>query len=247
LWRLAVAPVALFVFGVFSSAVSAQTATVRLADDSELDNQTPSITGKLPVLFVHGHGDPSNYQVNWQQPLTQRNLPSFKDVLGANTDLAIEPYYISFANNDTRSITADAIEIGDAVERILRRHDPDRSVENTSVKVVIIAYSQGTISARQYLKSLQTQVDGMPAPRPSFRPVSEFIAIAPPNHGLGTRLFSTTNSLSVKQLYNGQKPHRVLPPDPCGNSFGEPSATDYIEILNKVDANAAHVIADTQN
>lgn len=72
LWRLAVAQVALLVFGVFASAVSAQTATVRLADDSELNNQTLSITGKMPVLFVHGHGAPSNYQVNWQQPLTER-------------------------------------------------------------------------------------------------------------------------------------------------------------------------------
>ena len=127
LWRLALASVALFVFVI---AVSAQTATVRLADDSELNNQTSTITGKMPVLFVHGHGGPSNYQVNWQQPLTARNLPSFKDVLLANPDLAIEPYYISFANNDTRSITADAIEIGDAVERILRRHDPNNPVEN---------------------------------------------------------------------------------------------------------------------
>ena len=159
LCRLAVTSAAIFVFAI---AVSAQTATVFLANDIPFTEQTPSISGKLPVLFVHGHGDPSNYQKNWQQPLVDRNLPSFKDVLQANSDLAIEPYYISFANDDTRSITTDAIEIGDAVERILRRHDPLRAVEDTSVKVVIIAYSQGTISTRQYLKSLQTQVDGMP-------------------------------------------------------------------------------------
>lgn len=240
--RLAVAFVSLFVFAV---AASAQTARIFLADGSELSNQTISIDHKLPVLFVHGHGDPLNFQKNWQLPLTARNLPSFKDALEANSGLGIEPYYISFIDSNSRSITDDAIEIGDAIERILHRHDPDRSAENTPVKVVIIAYSQGTISTRQYLKSLQTQVAGMPAPRPTFRPVSEFIAIAPPNHGLGTRLFATTSSLSVKQLYNGQRPEGVV--FHCGDSFNTTAATDYIEILNKRDSNDPHLIEDTQN
>jgi len=243
LWRLVLATVAPL---VFAFAVSAQTATIRLAGDIPFEDGPPSIQGKLPVLFVHGHGDPSNYKKNWQEPLVERNLPSFKDMLGANPDLAIEPYYISFDNADTRSITDDAIEIGNAIERILHRHDPERSAEDTSVKVVIIAYSQGTISSRQYLKSLQTQVDGMPAPRPTFRPVSEFIAIAPPNHGLGTRLFALTSSLAVKQLYNGQRP-RTERFDRCGQDFAQPADIHYIEILNKANSLDPHVIGDTQD
>ena len=229
----------------FGLSVSAQT-TVHLADDSVLTNTTATIAGKLPVLFVHGHGDPINYQKNWWDRLQDsgRDLPSFKEALLANSDLGVEPYYIQFSNNDARSITDDANEISEAVELILHRHDPNYPAQPTHVQIVIIAYSQGTISSRQYLKSLKTQVTGMPAPRTDFRPVSEFIAIAPPNHGLGTRIFSTTSSLSVKQLYNGSRPRTVLA-NRCGQSFGTPAADDYIEILNRRDSADTHVIEDT--
>ena len=51
----------------------------------------------------------------------------------------------------------------------------------------------------------------------------------------------------MKQLYNGHRVRTVFPPHPCGASFGEAAATDYIEILNKADSTDTHVIEDTRD
>jgi hypothetical protein len=235
LWWLAAASVGLL---ALAAAVSAQSAEVHLADDSRLTPTTTAIQGRLPVLFVHGHNNTNqdtdfNYRKDWQN--TFRGLPSFKLALEANTGLGIETYYIRFQDQN-RSITQDAAEISDAIDLILHRHDPNydyphNAAQTTHVQVVIIAYSKGTISTRQYLKGLLTD-------RPGFHPVSEFIAIAPPNHGIGTRVFSATTSVAVQQLYNGYHPHRVVA-DNCGASFGTAEATDYIQLLND------HPITDT--
>jgi hypothetical protein len=233
--RLAAAAAALLVFAPAAAAA----VEVHLADDSLLDASSPAPDGHLPVLFVHGHGGNDeasnpNYQNNWQEPLN--GLPSFQQALTENEGLGIEEYYIRFLDQD-RSITEDAREIGEAIELILQRHDPDYPAEATNVQVAIIAYSKGTISARQYLKSLQAQVADLPAPRPDFRPVSEFIALSPPNHGISTPLFALTQSLAVKQLYNGFRPDGVV--FDCSDSFATAAATDYIQDLN------GHDIADT--
>ncbi len=125
----------------------------------------------LPVLFVHGHNFKSandsdfNYMKNWVNILD--DLPSFNDALVLNSHLGIEPYYIRFVDQ-SRSIEDDATAIGLAVKKILARHGASKT---KPIKVVIVAYSKGTISSRLYLKGHADQV-------------SEFIAIAPPNHGL---------------------------------------------------------------
>lgn len=209
---------ALLTMMLSSEAPSAWAAEVHLADDTLLDANSPPPAHRLPVLFVHGHGaaagDPDlNYKVNWWNSLN--SLPSMKQALELpeNAGLDIEAYYIRFEDQD-HSITEDAADIADAVGEILRRHDPSFDPadpnDTTPVRIAIVAYSKGTISARQYLKSLQVQVAGMPAPRPEFRPVSEFVAISPPNHGIDTILFSTTTSLAVRQLYNGYRPQGVV-------------------------------------
>jgi hypothetical protein len=156
LWRLAAASVGILALG---AAVSAAAVEVRLADDSLLAVDSPPLQGRLPVLFVHGHNDERqqteiaspNYRKNWQDP----SRLSFNKVLAQNTGLGIEPYYIRFVEQN-RSITEDAREIGEAIELILHRHDPNYPARPTHVRVVIIAYSKGTISTRQYLKSLRT-------------------------------------------------------------------------------------------
>jgi len=192
------------------------------------ENPIPLSDVRLPVLFIHGHNlnDPvdqsHNYKKNWQDPLDYvffPKLPSFKIAMELPQNLIhnIEPYYIRFVDQN-RSITEDALEIGEAVKRILKRHNDPQAVK---VKVVIIAYSKGTISSRWYLKNLL----------PSFRPVSEFIAISPPNHGLAADSSLTGPSLSLRQLNNGFD-------DNC-TSFGEPHSEDFIEILN------GHPIEDT--
>lgn len=200
-------------------------AEVYLADGVTILNEaTPALTQeRLPVLFVHGHNLMSsddadfNFRKNWQQ--SPSGLTSFKETLNRNENawLDIEPYYIRFQDQH-RSIVDDASEIAWAVENILHRHDgshiPFTSNPSTSVKVAIIAYSKGTISSRLYLKSLHEQQYDLPAPRPGFNPVSTFIAIAPPNHGMSLNLGalavaladpSILSSLALKQLNNGYK------------------------------------------
>ena len=190
-------------------------------------NPTPLARPRVPVLFVHGHnlGDAMdqdfNYRKNWQQPLDYSflslKLPSFKSALDLpqNENLGIAPYFVRFQDQN-RSITRDAAEIREAVARILRRHGDPHA---TGVKVVIIAYSKGTISARWYLANMM----------PASRPVSEFIAISPPNHGLSGS--ATAASLALQQLANGFD-------DQCG-SFNDPKSEGFIERLN------GHPIEDT--
>ncbi len=203
---------------------------VHLADDSLLTASTaPPDRPKLPVLFVHGHNPTDNdtdfnYKKNWWNDLG--TLPSFKRTLEANLGLGIEPYYIRFVDQ-SRSIDIDADEIQEAIDLILQRHDPN-GTGNT--QVAIIAYSKGTISARKFLKNLDQQ-------QPAFNPISTFVAIAPPNHGISTNLFAVNPGLSTKQLYNGYRPQGVI--FDCGDPFNEPAATDYIELLN------GHAIEDT--
>ena len=186
-------------------------------------------TSRLPILFVHGHNlvnsmdTDYNYRKNWQDTfeniLLSSDLPSFKMALDlpANSGHQIEPYYIRFQDQN-RSITLDAAEIGGAIQRILIRHgDPNAQ----QVKVVIIAYSKGTISTRWYLKNMM----------PPIQPISEFIAISPPNHGMAFGTAQTNNSLALRQLNNGYD-------DSC-TSFAESRSIDFIERLN------GHPIEDT--
>lgn len=183
----------------------------------------------LPVLFVHGHQldgilsqDPG-YQKNWQNPLDYGpllRLPSFKIALERpeNDALGIEPYYIHFPDQD-RSITEDAAGVGEAIRRILTRHGDPTAAQ---VKVVVIGYSKGTLSTRWYLKHMM----------PASQPVSEFVALAPPNHGLQAGASLTGSSLAFRQINNGYD-------DQCV-SFNEADSEDFIERLN------GHPIEDTQ-
>jgi hypothetical protein len=167
-------------------------------------------------------------------------LTSFRRTLNDNSGLDIEPYYIRFADR-TRSITDDSFDIGEAVDYIVRRHnenfEPANATSAPPVQVAIVAYSKGTISTRQYLKSLLQQVQdnsgiSMPPPRSGYRPVSEFIAIAPPNHGISSPIFVlATDQISVQQLYNGVRPEGTAL---CGTPFLNPlpQAANFIEILN---------------
>jgi hypothetical protein len=173
-----------------------------------------------PVLFVHGHNfgdepnDP-NYENNF---FDDEGLSSFKEALDRpeNDWLELEPYYIQLVDQD-RSIVDDAADVAAAVNRILVRHDPsfDPSQPNatTDVKISIIAYSKGTISTRLYLKSLTQSVPGLPTPL-GFNPISEFVAISPPNHGTSfPGLALTSNpSTALSQLNNGYSAHPFCQP-----------------------------------
>ena len=220
----------------------AEASVVHLKDDTLLTANSPVPDGSLPVLFIHGHkpgfsSDPEpNYRINWQK--TFNGLPSFKDALelSQNQPLSIEPYYIHFEDQH-RSIVQDASDIADAVERILARHDPNHvpgaTNPATDVKVAIVAYSKGTISGRLYLKSLHEQQYDLPAPRAGFNPISEFVAISPPNHGLNLEDVYTATSRSLRQLNNGYKQ------DCSSFVLPFPETVDFIKTLND------HPIGDT--
>ncbi len=194
--------------------------TLELYDKNNLlvpDSPQPISGNKTPILFVHGHNLNSatdndfNYRKNWQYPLDYSVVlkqPSFKIALDLpqNAALNLEPYYIRFQDQH-RSITEDANSIDLAIKRILQRHNDPQA---TQIKVVMVAYSKGTISSRWYLKNLM----------PSTQPVSGFIAIASPNHGLA----SNASNLASRQLNNGY--------DPDCNSYNEIQSLDFISDLN---------------
>jgi hypothetical protein len=210
-------------------AAAAQTAEVHLADDSLLTHGSPPPAGRLPVLFVHGHNPQSdndadfNYKKNWWD--SSNLLPSFKQALDLpqNAGLGIEPYFIRFQDQH-RSISDDAAEIGNAVDRIIRRHDPAYAPgESSAVKVAVIGYSKGTISTRKYLKDRAAAAEG--GTGPAFNPVSVFVAIAPPNHGINVAGPNVFSSLSGQQLLNG---YGAIT---CQPVFGD-GPRDYIQSLN---------------
>lgn len=234
-----------------------------LADGSVLGAQSPEPKRTRPVLFVHGHKlaslDPEphylapepHYLETWTQSL-DTTLRSFEETLEHpdNAWLDIEPYYVNFGLHD-RSIVEDARDIGEAVERILaRHHDPTELPLDESrpprVQVAIIAYSKGTISTRLYLKSLQQQQYTLPPPRPSFHPVSEFVALAPPNHGLKIQPLATTalDLALVLELFvlstPGQQLSNGFRGDTCSRIFPPVfSSLHFMQTLN------GHAMADS--
>lgn len=218
---------------------------IYLADGTLFNATSPAPAGTQPVLFVHGHNlslTEPHYRATWTEPLG--TLPSFGETLAAaeNAGLDLEPYYLNFGIHD-RSIVEDARAIGEAVDSILQRHhDPAEWPLDIShpprVRVVLIAYSKGTISARLYLKSLQQQQYTLPPPRPLFHPVSEFIAISPPNHGL---IIQPNDFLSLIFL-------TMTPGQQLSNGFGgancfplsfDASVLNFMENLN------GHAMADS--
>ncbi len=226
-----------------TSSAAGAASEVWLPNGNAADPLTSAPQKRRPVLFVHGHNPDDandadfNYRKNWVQAVD--GLPSFQQTLDdpANTaTLDIEAYFIRFVDQH-RSIVEDARDIGDAVERILARHDssytPFMANPSTAVRVAIISFSKGTISARLYLKSLETQQFDLPAPRGGFNPVSEFVALSPPNHGIALSPVLTLN-LAVRQLNNGYT-------DSCQAFVVGATGRDFIQNLN------GHPITDSQS
>jgi hypothetical protein len=181
-----------------------------------------------PVLFVHGHefgssGNGGSYETNF----TAASGPSFKGALARseNQDLGVEAYYIQMRVAN-RSIVTDAQRIGQAIALIQACQDP---ASPAGVRIAIIGYSKGTISTRLYLRSRQADLSSVfpnevALDPPGSNPVSEFVALAPPNHGLRALAVLDTE-LPIRQLNEGVT--RLL----C-SSYNEPLATDFMSRLN---------------
>ena len=205
---------------------------------------------RQPVLFVHGHAS-DRRRIRITGRISGRT-PMTISVWRSSIDVAQENARRSHQQRPRRGGLLHPLRRPVALDhrRCLRyrpsgrlhrpapqrKFDPATAAMPPPVQVAIIGYSKGTLSSRQYLKSLQVQVQdnggiSMRAPRPGYRPVSEFIAIAPPNHGISSSFFSeATDQISIQQLYNGVQPEG----DGCGTPFPNlfPQAANFIEILN---------------
>lgn len=196
----------------------------------------PSQPRSRPVLFVHGHPPATQSGQSLQRNWVDGTSFNAAIMLPENQGLDIEDYYIEFAVAN-RSILEDANKIGEAIALIQACQSP---ASPASVKLAIIAYSKGTISTRTYLRArhmagqspaqdLSTVFPGdvpLTPHSPGVNPVSEFIAVASPNHGLRSVV---ATSLPIQQLNDGKRATF------CTN-FSDPRTTDFMSRLNGVNA-----------
>ncbi len=138
---------------------------IQLTIENLNDPHFPKPKHHQPVLFVHDHRSDG-----------EKDFRSFRETLALpeNARLGIEPYYIHLEDHN---YTANAAKIKEAVELVLlHQDDPGANRKKTA----IIAFGNGAVSARFYLKKLWENQNK----RLSFHPVSELIAISPPSHGM---------------------------------------------------------------
>ena len=176
---------------------------------------------RVPVLFVHGHSGDSAEA--W---FSTAGGTSFAAALAANPQLPIDAFYLELPvhgtahpQNQGRSITEDAQDILAIIEG-----GPDsRGVQQVGIlnmpayqgsgRVAIIAYSQGAMSSRYYLKNL------MGSRRGGAITVAEFVTLAAPNHGAGGVFTCGTSNepdRARRQLCGGHKATLVTQALPCG-------------------------------
>ena len=186
----------------------------RLTTNDTLDAWPAAIAKKdqyvkrIPVLFVHGH---TNGAVpTWQEPGIS-GTTSFKAALEANPSLRIDAFYLELPLhtdpvNFGRSIADDATDIQAAIEggfdsKGQRGLGILTMTEFQGGKVVLVGYSQGAISSRYYLKN---SMGSGPLGRIT---VSEFIALAAPNHGVAGKyckgVFGYEADRSTRELCEG--------------------------------------------
>ncbi|MGR9116877.1 MAG: hypothetical protein ACU85E_14030 [Gammaproteobacteria bacterium] len=207
----------------------------RLTENRSGDTWPASVTAlvqeppvaRIPVLFVHGHS--GNAVAAWQQSGSS-GTTSFAAALAANPSLPIDPYYLelpvhgdSHPESQARSIADDAVDILAAIEGGL----DSAGVAQTGIlnmpayqaigRVALVGYSQGAISSRYYLKNLMGNRSNAQVT------VSEFVALAAPNHGVGG-IISCSNAnqpdRSTRELCAGRTASLASQAAPCGSCLG---------------------------
>ena len=143
---------------------------------------------RVPVLFVHGHSRPPTEA--WFE---DADGTAFSKVLALNPDLGIDAFHLelplhgsSYPQNQGRSIGEDVDDILAAIEGGADSHGstqvgilnmPDYQAGG---RTAMVAYSQGTLSARAYIK------DRMGDRSSGAITVNEFVTLAAANNGVGT-------------------------------------------------------------
>jgi hypothetical protein len=144
------------------------------------------VAARMPVLFVHGAL--SGGGTTWFEPGVGTSVAA---ALAANPQLPIDAFYIEMpvhggGQNTARTIAEDAQDILAMIEGGLdSRGGTQVGILNMPAyqgvgKVAIVGYSLGTISTRYYLKNL------MGSRRNGAITVSDFVALASPNHGIAS-------------------------------------------------------------
>ena len=209
---------------------------VRLTNNTDSDTSpvsiapTQHIVARIPVLFVHGHSGAAGPA--WQQQGSAAGTTSFAAALSANPNLPIDPFYLqlpvhgqSHPENYSRSIALDAEDILAAIEGgsdsagVLQTGILNMPAYQNS-KVAIVGYSQGGISSRYYLKNL------MGSRKNGAVTVSEFVALATPNHGVGGT-FTCGNGnqpdRSSRELCGGRTANILSQLQACGSCLPLPN------------------------
>ncbi len=147
------------------------------------------VAARIPVLFVHGAA--SGVGPTWFEPGTGAMSTSVAAGLAANPQLPIDAFYIEMplhGNNQsvTRTIDQDAQDLLAMIEGGLDSNGGTQvGILNMPAyqaigRVAIVGYSLGSISARYYIKNR------MGSRRNGAITVSEFVALASPNHGIAS-------------------------------------------------------------
>jgi hypothetical protein len=145
-----------------------------------------NVGARLPVLFVHGAG--SGVGPTWFEPGVGTSVAA---ALAANPQLPIDAFYIEMpvhggGQNTSRTVEEDAQDILAMIEGGLDSNGRTQvGILNMPAyqgagRVAIVGYSLGTMSTRSYLKTL------MGSRRNGAITVSEFVALASPNHGIAS-------------------------------------------------------------
>jgi hypothetical protein len=184
---------------------------------------------RVPVLFVHGHSGDSTE--SW---FSTAGGTSFAAALAANPQLPLDAFYVELPvhgnahpENQHRSVTEDAQDILAFIEG----GSDSRGGQQVGIlnmpayqgvgRVAIVAYSQGAMSSRYYIKNL------MGSRRAGAVTVSEFVALAAPNHGAGG-VFSCGDASEPdrarRQLCGGRRATAASQLAPCGQCFLTPPA-----------------------
>jgi hypothetical protein len=144
------------------------------------------VASRLPVVFVHGAG--SGVGSTWFEPGAGTSMAA---ALAANPRLPIDAFYIDMpvhggGQNTARTVEEDAQDILAMIEGGLDSGGRTQvGILNMPAyagvgRVAIVGYSLGTLSTRYYLKNL------MGSRRNGAITVSEFVALASPNHGIAS-------------------------------------------------------------
>jgi len=182
---------------------------------------------RVPVLFIHGHSRPPSEV--WFE---DGGGTAFGTVLSLNPDLNIDAFHLelplhgsNYPQNQGRGIGEDVDDILAAIEGGADSHGavqvgilnmPDYQ---TGGRTAMVSYSQGTLSARGYLK------DRMGDRSNGAITVNEFVTLAAANHGVGSPIACTVNNANdraLRQLCAGRRATLSSSTGSCGSCGQQP-------------------------